>query len=210
MKRSVLLASMLTMSCLVGCAAPRGGSIAEKQQHVREMRDQAVSDLYAANPALRSKIAESAGYGVFSNVDVHVVFVGGAQGYGVVVDQQSGNETFMRMAGVGLGFGAGLSDLRAVFVFSDREVMRKFVDKGWEFGGEAEAGAVSEDKGATAGSRASTGSGGSTAGATGQAGGSAVTGAGSGIEIYQLTEAGVVLKAALAGTKYYRDSKLND
>jgi hypothetical protein len=81
-----------------------------------------------------------------------------------------------------------VKDFRAVFVFSDRARLREFVDKGWDFSGQADAAAKSDDKG------------------------TAVSGAVTvmpGVEVYQLTKNGVALQLTLQGTKYWKDRDLN-
>ena len=57
--------------------------------------------------------------------------------------QADGARTYMRMAQVGAGPGLGAADIRLLFVFSDREAYRRFVETGIEFSGKAEAVATS-------------------------------------------------------------------
>ena len=45
----------------------------------------------------------------------------------------------MKMRTLGGGIGLGLKDFRAVIIFRNREDLEEFVEKGWEFGGEADA-----------------------------------------------------------------------
>jgi lipid-binding SYLF domain-containing protein len=152
------------------------------------MRDKTLAKLYAQKPEAKAKIKSAAGYAVFSNVGTYILLVSAGQGYGVVVDNATGKKTYMKMAQVGAGVGLGVKDFRAVFIFRNEGVMSHFVDKGWEFGGQADAAAKSGEKGAAV---------------------SGETYVESGIEIYQLTEAGVALQATVAGTKYWKDGALN-
>ena len=92
----------------------------------------------------------------------------------------------MRMLGAGIG--AGVKDFRAVIIFKNPEVLHTFVEKGWEWGGQAEAAAKAGETGAEAG-------------VAGE-----VTGE---MEIYNFTEAGIALQATAAGTKYWKDKDLN-
>lgn len=207
--RSAWTAAVLSMSVWGGCAMPRGGSIGEKRDFVREMRDQTLDELYRGRPDARQRIERAAGYAVFSNVNLHLFLLTTGNGYGVVVDNRDGAETFMRMAEGGVGLGAGLKDFRAVFVFHERALMERFVQHGWQFGAETEAAAVSGDAGGSARGEATATTGGSAAGVAGKAqehGGADTAGE---IEIYTLTKAGIALQATLAGTKYWRDRSLN-
>ena len=91
------------------------------------------------------------------------------------------------MGEAGIGLGLGLKDFRAVFIFNKRSVMEQFVNKGWEFGGQADAAAKASEKGHAVG-------------------GQAVI---EDITIYQLTESGLALQATVQGTKYWKDDDLN-
>lgn len=198
------------VTTLAGCATPRGGSIIEKQSYVRHMHDDTLAELYHIRPDLRSRIESSAGYGVFSNVNIHLLILSSGHGYGLVMDNTTGHETYMRLFELGVGLGAGLKDFRAVFVFPSEVVLRTFVEKGWEFGAEAEAAATSGNAGGAAATQASTTGKTASAGTATKAGASGASSASGGIEIYRITAAGIALQATVAGTKYWPDGKLNE
>ena len=130
-------------------------------------------------------------------------------GYGVVVDNSDDTETFMRMAEVGAGVGAGLKDLRAVFVFPTEEVMETFTTKGWSFASQAQAVAKAEDKGAGVGASADVSRSGVSSSIGAESSATRARTDSRGIEIYRLTKSGVALNATLAGTRYWRDKKLS-
>ncbi|UCD52392.1 MAG: hypothetical protein JSW27_07095 [Phycisphaerales bacterium] len=173
---------------VAGCASPKGASVPEKRASVMEMRDGVLAELYREKPEAREKITNAAGYGTFSNININLLLVSSGRGYGVVRNNATGADTYMKMGMVGVGLGAGAKDFRAVMIFKSQEALRAFVEEGWEFGGHADAAAKSGDKGAEA----------SLA--------DEVTGD---IEIYNFTEAGIALQATVAGTKYWKDSELN-
>jgi len=203
---SIVVAAVM----MTGCAAPRGKTVTEKRQFVHDMHDQTMARFEMHNPEVAKRLRNAPGYGVFSNVNIHLLLLGTGHGYGLVKDNRTGEETYMRMAQLGVGFGAGLKDIEAVFIFNTETAMRNFVDNGWEIGAGAEAAATSGERGGAAESRASTSTAGSQAGVAGKAGGEAQAVTGDSIEIYQMTKAGVALQATLAGTKYWRDAKLNE
>lgn len=188
---------LLCILCLVLTAQLADGGVfggddkstEEKRAEVRKMRDQVLADLYKEKPELKSRINKAAGYGVFSNLGINVLLLSTARGAGIVVDNATGKETFMKVGSVGVGVGLGVKDFRAVFIFYDKEVLKKFVDKGWEFGGQADAAAKSGEKGGS-----------------GEAAGSVTAG----MEIYQFTESGLALQATIQGTKYWKDKDLNE
>lgn len=188
MARRLLVVCLLTgLVYAGGCASPKGGSAEEKRAYVRQMRSAALADLYRERPYVENRIKQAPGYGVFSNIGGQFFFVGGGHGYGVVVDQASGHETFMRVANVGVGLGLGVTDFRAVFVFNDPQVMKDFIAYGWEFGAGAEATAKYKDNGGGVNADASF----------------------NGIDVYQVTESGASVSAMLDGTKYWVDNELN-
>ena len=189
-RRIVRLITFAVLSAVF--AAPSGARdrTEEKRDEVRRMRDQVLAQLHEAHPAAKTRIRDAAGYAVFSNVGLNVLFASVAGGSGLVVEHRTprDTETFMNMGSAGVGLGLGVKDFRVVFIFHDRARLREFIEKGWDFSGQADAAAKSDDKGA------------------------AVSGAVTvqpGVEVYQLTKNGVALQVTLQGTKYWKDRDLN-
>ena len=188
MQRMKIGLCFLAISLILGgCSTTGGNTPPTKRQAILNMREQVLSDLYKEHPQARAEIASAPGYAVFSNWNVYLFFVSGGSGYGVAKDNRTGKNTYMKMAEAGVGLGLGLKDFRAVFIFNKRSVMEQFVNKGWEFGGQADAAAKASEKGHAVG-------------------GQAVI---SDITIYQLTESGLALQATVQGTKYWKDDDLN-
>ncbi len=178
----------LAMAFVVsGCATTSGTTPQEKRQAVLSMRSEVLSELYKIHPKAKAEVAAAPGYAVFSNANINIIFVSVSGGYGVVQDNKTGKQIFMKMGEAGVGLGLGVKDFRAVFIFHDRAVMEKFIGSGWEFGGHADAAAKAGDKGAAVG-------------------GEAVF---DGITIYQITQSGLALQATVKGTKYWKDDELN-
>ena len=173
---------------LVSCVTAKGVTVQDRRDYALKMKNETLAKLYAHKPETRDMIKKAAGYGVFSNIGVYVFLLAGGNGYGVVVDNSTGQKTYMKVRSVGLGMGIGIKDMRAVFIFRNKRVLTDFVEKGWEFGGQADAAAKSGDQGGAAGGEAYIET---------------------DIIIYQLTEAGVALQATIAGTKYWKDEDLN-
>jgi lipid-binding SYLF domain-containing protein len=173
---------------LVGCATIQGSSVKEQRAYVLEMRDKALEDLYAKTPIAKTQIKKAAGYGVFSNIGTNLFLLSSGNGFGAVYDAKSKETTYMKMRSLGLGIGLGVKDFRAIIIFRNRDDLLRFVEKGWEFSGQADVAAKSGEKG-VAESAAQT----------------------SDLDIitYQLTEAGIALQATLQGTKYWKHPDLN-
>lgn len=177
----------LAIVVLTGCVTTGAYTPQEKRQAVLKMKNEVLSDLYRINPYAKQVIAKSPGYAVFSNANVNLIFASVSGGQGVVKNRRTGRHTYMNMGEVGVGFGLGVKDFRAVFVFHDHATLNKFVESGWEFGGHADAAAKANNKG-------------------GAVGGELLV---DGITIYQITESGLALQATVKGTKYWKDSELN-
>jgi lipid-binding SYLF domain-containing protein len=173
-----------------GCQAPQGNTIQEKQTDALNMRDTVLQELYAERPEAKAKVARAAGYGVFTNVGSKIFVLATGNGFGVVHNNRTGEDTYMKMVEVGGGLGIGVKKYKAVFIFNDGDAMETFLNSGWEFGGDADAAAKAGDSGGAAGAQ----------GTSGQL---------DGLEVYTFTDAGIALSATAAGTKYYRDDELN-
>jgi lipid-binding SYLF domain-containing protein len=189
----MVIVAMIAVPVLLsasGCSSAKGDTAGDKRQYAQLMRDDVLNELYGKRPEAQQKVANAAGYGVFTNIGSKVFVIAMGNGYGIVRDNATGQDTYMRMAEVGGGLGMGVEQYRAVFVFHDRDVMRKFVEEGWEVGADASAAAKAGDTGAAAGAQA----------ASEQL---------SGVEIYELTSAGIALSATATAAKYYPDEKLN-
>jgi lipid-binding SYLF domain-containing protein len=200
-------ALLLAVPLAAGILGPKGKSADEKRAVVREERDQMLERLFEEKPELREELAQATGYGAFSNRQMNLFLLASGNGYGVVVDNRSGKEIFMRMASIGAGVGAGVKDIDVIFVFNDSATLRTFIEDGWQFAAHADASAEVKGEGGGIGETGAV----DTSGGGGVSGGAAaVLDVDPPMEIYQLTDIGVALQAVVAGTKYWRDGKLNN
>ncbi len=182
------LVILLAIVFCAGCATIKGNTVAEQRQFVLDMSNETLARLYDEKPIAKEQIKKSAGYGVFSNINTHLFLLSSGSGYGVVTDNKGKNQVYMKMRTLGAGLGLGAKDFRAVIIFRNREDMEKFVEKGWEFGGQADAAFKKGDKGESF---------------------SEAKSVDLDIITYQLTEAGAALQATLQGTKYWKHKDLN-
>ncbi|MGB0412891.1 MAG: hypothetical protein ACPGJU_00460 [Coraliomargarita sp.] len=204
-----------------GLFSPKGDDIEEKRATIRKQGAEMLDELYEAHPELEESLKEAVGYATFRQSDIHLLVVASGFGYGVLHDNRDGKDTYMRVATLGGGLGAGVKDIRVVFVFNDEDVMDSFIEKGWQFGGKADASAKYEETGVAAEQNVKanlnleegeiTGAASSDARAGREEGeqNSAGTGLGEAMQIYQFTESGISLQATVAGTKYWKSDKLN-
>jgi lipid-binding SYLF domain-containing protein len=184
----LLLAVMICISTLAGCASPEGSTGMEKRASVQTMRSQSLAQLYQLEPDARREIAAAPGYAVFEAVQTQFLITSTGNAYGIVHDNQTSADTYMSAFSGGAGFGLGVKDFRAIVVFKDRATMNEFVNKGWVFGATGTTDAKSETKGSSA---------------------SGAMAFGDGMKVYTFTDKGLMAGASLRGVKVWKDKKLN-
>lgn len=188
MTHRLALALTGTLVLLATSCTATGDTPAEKRANIDERTHEVLTRLYSEVPEAEDQIDDAAGYAVFSNFGVDVLFVGGGGGYGVAIDNSTGERTYMRMGEAGVGIGLGVKDFRVVFVFETQEKFDSFVEDGWDVGADANVAAEHEGEGVSAAGAASFQD---------------------GIAVYQLTETGLALRVNIKGTKYWTYDGLN-
>ena len=189
-KTAIYAAALLTIAAL---ALPATSVFAEedwkamkqasKAMKINETADDALNDLFAKNPKAKELYERSYGWAAFNNLKLAFGFSGGG-GDGVAVVRETGKKTFMKMGTVGIGIGLGINKYNVIFLFQDSQTFNTFVNNGWQ-----------ADAGATA--------------AAGKAAAEVKTDFTNGLAIYQITEKGLMANADVAGTKYWKNDKLN-
>lgn len=190
------LVALLAFAALLPLSANAGlfgdKDVDEEREKSQEMRGEVLERLYNEKAETKEMIANSVGYAVFSNTGINVLLVSTANGRGIAHDNESGDDIYMSMFSAGGGLGLGIKKFSAVFVFHSRDAFDQFVDKGWNFSGQADAAATTD---------AEEGKGAGAADASGTMN--------EGVSIYQLTDKGLALQITLQGTKYWKNDDLN-
>jgi len=156
----------------------------QKQERIDLMAKETLQKLFKAKPQAKELYDKAYGYAVFDNLKLAFGFSGGG-GNGVAVNKKTGQKTYMKMGTAGVGFGLGGQKYQVVFLIQDKATFDSFVNKGWT----ADAGAKA---------------------AAGTSGVNAKTDFKNGIAIYQFTDKGLMAAADVAGTKYWKNDKLNN
>jgi lipid-binding SYLF domain-containing protein len=161
---------------------------AKKRQAVLKMRDDALVDFYATKPEIKEELAKAVGYAVFDASQVNIVLFVGGLGGGVLVENGTGKETFMKMTRAGTGPGVGYKKFRQLIVFKDRTLFDNFRTLGADIGASADA--------------------------TMKIGGTGVAvdpnvSFNPLLSIYQITDSGALLQANWGGVAYLPDADLN-
>jgi lipid-binding SYLF domain-containing protein len=147
------------------------------------MSNETIERLFDQAVKAKSLYDQAYGYAVFSSMKF-ALGVSGGGGTGVAVNSASGDRTYMKMGTAGIGLGLGGRKYRIIFLFEDQRSFDRFVDKGWQ--ADTTANATAGTDGATAESTFS-----------------------NGLKIYQLSDKGLMAHAEVAGTKYWKNDKLN-
>jgi len=189
MKRwmSVLMVMLMMLAALPGVPAEEGEKESKpdkKRAEIDTRSKETLDELLSKNEKAKQLYDSAHGYAVFGNWKFALGISGGG-GSGVAVEKASGTRTYMNMGTVGVGFGIGGKKYHVIFLFQDAKTFDGFVEKGWQ-----------ADTSATA--------------AAGTASAEAGAGFVNGIAIYQITDSGLMAQADVAGTKYWKDDKLNE
>jgi len=190
MKRTAYLISLLLVVAVIyGCARAQGYSPAQKRQYTQDMKSDTLSELYSKKPETRNLVKNAAGYAVFSNINVQLLWFGTGNGYGVVIDNRTGKNTYMKMGEAGVGIGFGLKDFREVLIFNSRSKLNNFITSGWNVGiVQVSAEAKYEDEGASAAGEANLDA---------------------DVVVYQMTTKGISLRVNIGAAKYWKNKELN-
>jgi len=181
---AVLFAGFLACSS----APVSKAQIDEQRTSIREMASQTIAQVYQQYPDSPFNVETAVGYAVFSDFGMKFLFLGGAGGQGLAVNNATKQQTFMKMVELQPGFGFGAQKFRIVFIFQTPEALNQFVNSGWEFGANAMAAAKT-----------------STQGAGAQMGAAVAPG----VIMYQLSEQGAIVGVSITGAKYYKNDQLN-
>ena len=187
----IVITFLLLLSFMAASApllAATKEQIEQQRADIKKMANETLERLYTTQPSAKNAIQKAAGYAVFSNFGMKILFAGGGSGKGLAVINKSGQTTFMKLVEVQAGLGMGVKKFRLIWIFENQSDLDSFINSGWEFGGQGTAAAQASGEGA------------------------ALAGAISikpGVWLYQLTDDGLALELTAKGTKYYKDNNLN-
>ena len=121
------IASVMLLLGAGGCMSAKGETLQEKRDYALDMQSSVLQELYEQKPEARKKVETAKGYGVFTNLGSKIFVISTGSGFGVVHDNKTGRDTYMKMIEVGGGLGMGIRKFKAVFVFHDANAMHDFV-----------------------------------------------------------------------------------
>jgi lipid-binding SYLF domain-containing protein len=162
--------------------------VTKERGALRKLRDETRDDFYATKPEVKDEVANAVGYAVFDASQVNLVLFVGGLGAGMLVENESGKETFMRMKRAGTGPGVGYKSFRQLMVFKDHSLFDNFRRLGADVGASADATMKIGEKGVTVDLNVSFNP---------------------LLSVYQITDRGALLQANWGGVAYLPDADLN-
>ncbi len=154
-----------------------------KRLKIDEMSAAALEQVMNSNWKADELFESAYGWAAFDNLKIAFLISGGG-GNGVAINNGTGEKTYMKMGTAGIGLGLGGQSYQVVFFFQDEKTYFNFVEKGWKADASAQA-------------------------AAGKDGANATTGFVNGVAVWQITEKGLMASVDIAGTKYWKNKKLN-
>ncbi len=183
----------------------------EERKQIETERTEILKKMYNEKPELQKKVENAPGYATFSSLNMNLLILATGRGTGVVIDNKKNEKVYMKVTSIGGGIGAGVKDISALIIFNQYSALEQFVNKGWQFGGQADASLKHGDQGGGVGESLSI----SAPDEKGKVDTAMTGGLGTAtetkteLEVYQITEAGISAQATFAGVKFSKDEDLN-
>jgi len=193
-KFSVIISSFLLLFLTVGLTTSYAQDskdqkkINKQRKKIQNGKTKGLKELYKVEPSAKEKIANAYGYAVFTNTGVNLFVLSSGNGKGLLINNSTGKQTYMKMISFGAGIGIGIKSYYGIFVFDNSKVFNNFLDNGWSADGQADATADAGETGASV---------------------SAAMNIAPGVILYQIADKGLAAQATVQGTKFLVDNDLN-
>jgi lipid-binding SYLF domain-containing protein len=187
MKRRLAITAALLCLSTASVWARDDAAILQSRLEIREAAQDALSTLYEFQPAARHASEHAAGHAVFSTFGIKLLFAGGQQGKGVVINNRTHRQTLMKMVGLQAGLGLGVAKTRLIFVFDTVNSLQSFINQVWDFGASGSLAAAADSQGGMF-----TGS----------------VSVSPGVFVHQITDTGLAAQITASGSKFFKDAAL--
>jgi hypothetical protein len=133
--RLFLLASVL-LFMLQACTSIPIAQRADKRAQIDREAAETIQQLIEQDSFIESNLEGAAGYLVSRVSAAHVAVLGGAQGIGVLVENSTGDRTYMNINRFDVGAGLGVRYFRVLMIIEDKQKLED-MRNGWTFRGVA-------------------------------------------------------------------------
>lgn len=160
----------------------------KEKNHLLQVAEKTLRDLYKDKPDVHKKIEKSYGYAVFSNTGYNIILYVGGKGKGVAFKNSDKKPIFMTMLNAGSGPGVGYNEYRQILIFDSEILFKQFITIGLNSTASANAtlklGDADVDE-------------------------SGVIALVPGVSAYHINDKGVDIQANWGGMKYFKSKDLN-
>ena len=163
-------------------------TIDEQRTEIQKTKTDTLAQLYKAKPKAETEVKGAYGYAVFESGDLAALFVSGTYGHGIAHDNNTGQETYMKMASGGVGAGLGARNFRTIFTFDTENAYKQFTTNGLDLSGHVDLAVKGSNVGGVM---------------------TAAADVRSGVHVYQMTQNGLLAQVMLHGSRYWNDEALN-
>lgn len=181
------LALVSLLLLCAACATPDGDTPAAQREYAENVMAEALAELYERNPEAQDEIAAAPGYFFLSGFSIHPGLMSIANGYGIVVNNETGDHSHSRLFRFAIGPGIAVKGYYVVAIADTPEAVAALAEGRSVWGALAEASFNFGDFGGSA----------------------AAEGASGGLHTYLWTHTGVALELDLAWANVYQQDELN-
>jgi len=132
-----------------GCASIPGKTGEEQSQAIDALVERTLKDLYKQEPKSKEEIGKAVGYAIMKNKFTKIPFFGAGSGYGVAINNKTGEKTYLKIVRFDIGSGLGARSVRPIITFQNEKKFKEFIDGTWSPRAGAELAAKVEDAGAS-------------------------------------------------------------
>jgi hypothetical protein len=133
------LVFVLCLALLGACTSIPVEQREDRRAKINQEADETIALLIQKDPEFAEALEQSAGYFTSRISSATVALIGGAQGIGVLVDNQSGDRTYMNIKRLELGAGLGMTKFRFLVLAEDAEALESMRTRKYLHGLAAEA-----------------------------------------------------------------------
>ena len=126
-----ILLALITL--LHACTSIPVAQRSDKRAELNRVADETIEMMVQRNPQIEEELETSAGYFVSKISAANVQMIGGGQGIGVLVDNESGERTYLNVKRFDLGAGLGVRYYRVLLIIKTPELLDE-VRRGKTFG----------------------------------------------------------------------------
>ncbi len=133
-QHKLLLSFLIVLFALQACTSIPVEQRADKRAQLDKEAQETIARMIEQDPGIEQELEEAAGYFVARVSAANVAVIGGGQGIGVLIDNRSGDRTYLNVKRFELGAGLGVRYIRVLLIIENQEKLED-IRSGWTFRG---------------------------------------------------------------------------